>query len=1152
MKKFTLLITVILLMVMNLSAEDRQFYFIAKEARLGSLSTIGSNEKGVYLRWDLIEGNMPTDIVTISLLRAGKDGNTTLLSVGANDIMDSASISKLFQKPKSQRGLFELIDAISKNDSGSCSGANISNIGVKVEGCLQNKMWSFLASRVNFDVARARYRAYLDTTYDKSAGKIKYYLIGKDTSAKHSLVLGEVTVDLSTKREVLAAKDLKQVIESHCNDNRYGLDDARVALNWKNGGANSTEFFANGLMVSGYDIYYTTVTSAVFSESVAAKTDIAKLVKSRGHNALGAVDLSDLHLKKANETLITIGEKDANKSEPLYIESKKELQARSFKPGEKRFYFLVPRDFTGNYGPTVFKEVEIPDLLPPATPINPRVIEKDAKAMLIWDSVNFQNYANYHKNDMHICSTKTIVPNGRVKFIDKNEECSTSVGIVLNFNVAKYYIYRFESAAEAASFEDSNLDGYNDAEESYVQKSDVEKCKLTPSISGAKNYLVRTFNQTTAKTMSFQDATAKTGKVYWYRMVSVTPHGIISQQTAPIRAFIPTRKLLAAPDLNVTYWAPKITLKNQEPNDRVVFDEIKKVKTARLFLQNKHFNLLVSGTKAYISQDVKNLVFTNKQTSEKAYMQFVDMNENVIATRSFIVRDVFTVQANKDGKRELFTIINAKKYFHVLEEEKKLVDGQSVPSGCVTVNFDNEFLNGLNGKGCIETSIAIGNRRYILSNDCHITVQKEICQPAINGDLVSVGVRKVMYNGLYSGSSYINFVPVTNMKPPHKPSLIGITFDKGQKQAVVGIRPQIEKVTGTILSFYKEDNKTQSFMQTITHVGKNNAHKDINATFTNLGVLNDHDVWCVKGKTIGLDGQTSEWSSPICKKVVVTQESEDNLGWPSLGKVAYDEEKLAVSFNSDTQRIELKIGDQNVTLLRDLGVTVNKGDYSSVIAEDKANKAQSLRIIFYKNSDDKEEVERVTIDKYSDNKFYLPSKLEKINNNDNASRIHKVTLEFISNENKPLLDTLEIKGDLIMKMNDAQLEINHKAVVSYKTKEPSDCTVMSTINRLNRRGISYVLYRQTISNGVASNFVQVTPLIEEASCKNGTPDMSNNLVVKRDGIQRSVYIVDRYPYIVGDSYRYAVVMFDAESGEPVSYRLTSPDTLTVREHVQRH
>ncbi len=1147
MQKFTLLITAILLMVMNLSAEDRQFYFIAKEARLGSLSSTASTKEGIYLRWDLIEGNMPSDIATISLIRSEKDRNTTLLSVGANDVMESESISKLFQKPESQRSLFELIDAISKNDSESCSGANISNIGEKVASCLQNNMWSFLASRVNFNVARARYRAYLDTAYDKDLDVVKYYLIGEDIDGKNSLVLGQVRVDLNANKEVLAAQDVEQVIESHCNDNRYGLDDARVALNWKNGGANSTEFFANGLMVSGYDIYYTTKSSKNFGEDRAAKVDIAQLVASREHNAQGVVDLSDLYLKKANETLITIGEKDANKSEPLYIESKEELEKRGFTPGEKRFYFIVPRDFTGNYGPTVFLEVEIPDLLPPVAPINPRVVEKDAKAMLIWDSVNFQNYANYHKNDMRVCSTKTIAPNARVKFVDKNEQCSTSVGIVLNFNVAKYYIYRFESAAEAASFEDADLDGYNDLIESAEQK-----CKITPSISGEKNYLVATFDQANAKTMSFQDPTAKAGKVYWYRMVSVTPHGVISQQTAPIRAFIPKRKLLAAPDLNVTYWAPKIILESEEPNDLIVFDEIKKVKSVRLFIQNKRFNLVLSDTKAYISADVKKLVFTNKETAKKAYIQFVDAQANVIATRSFILHDVFNFEAKKDDTREVLTIVNAKKYFHVVEEQKKLVDGQSIPGDCVTVSFDDEFLDGLNGKGCIETSIAIGNRRYILGTDCHITKEKEICQPSLNGDLVSVGVRKVMYNGLYSGSSYINYVPVLNMKPPHKPSLTGINFDKTQQQAVVGIRPQIEKVTGTMLSFYKEDDKKKSFMQTITHVGENNAHKDINVTFTNLGTLNNDDVWCVKGKTIGLDGQTSEWSSPLCKKVVVVPEAEDNLDWPNLGKVAYDERKLPVSFNANTQRIELKIGDQNVTFLTDLGVTVIDGDYSSVIGEDKANKVQSLRVAFYKNPDDEEAIEYVTIDKASDNKFYLPSKLEKVNNNDVASRVGKVTLEFISNEDKPLFDTLVIKGDGIMRMSDAQLQINHQAVVSYETKEPTDCAVMGTINKLNRGGVSYVLYRQSVSGEVSSNFVQVTPLIEEASCKSGVPDMSNNLVIKKDGVQWSVYIVDRYPYIVGERYRYVLVMFDAESGEPISYRLTSPDTVTVSEHVQRH
>ena len=1139
MKKFTLLIiTMILLIATNLSAEDRQFYFIGKETRLGSLSSMASSQNAIYLRWDLIEGSMPTDIASITLIRVDDDKNSTLLSVTSDEIMEDINISTMYQEPSSQRRLFELITSISKSDDAVCSAANVANIGEKVKACAENDIWSFLASRVDFDVARARYRAYLDTTYNKSASSVEYLLIGKDALNKESIILGKASVNLKDGSEVLAAQDIVQIRTSKCNDNRYGLDDARVALNWKNGGVNTTEFFANGLMISGYDIYYSTLTSNAFKAIQApSDIDLASIVVAKKHNSEGGFDLSENNLMKANETLITIGAQDANDSTQLYIETKDELALRGFLPGEKRFYFIVPRDFTGNYGPTTFYEVEIPDILPPVAPINPRVVEKDAKASLIWNAVNFQNYASYHQNDMKVCSTETILQNSRVKFVDKDEECSVSSGVILNFNVEKYYIYRFSSAAEAAGFEDLDLDGHNDALE-----SDAQKCN-SELLSDGKNYLVGTVEHTNNKTLSYQDSDLLKGRVYWYRIVSATANDIISTQTAPIRAFIPKRELLAAPQVNARYYVSKITTPINEIQDKtMVIDNLSETTKVRLLIKSNSYELPLSEGRANLSAAMQELHFNSTDTSGTGTISFLNGDE-VFASRSFYLSTMFNFDIHKDDFEEYATIRNTKRYFDIDKEQQKVSDGVSVEGGCVEVTFDDEFLEGLSGNGCIETTIAIGNRRYQRSVDCNITQKKEICETSLNGDMVSIGFSKIMHNGLYSSSSYLNFVPTMDLRAPHKPSLVAIVFDKAGQKASVGIRPQIEKVTGTMLSMYKKDEPERSFMQTVTHIGKNNVDEEINAIIEDLGLIVDADIWCVKAKTIGLNGKTSEWSTALCQRVLPLTEEMDNLEWPALGKVSLNEERLPLVFDEDTQRVQITIAAPTVEVETEVGAKVEPGEYTSVIAKDEIDAAKELNVGFYKNE---ELIESVRISKSVDNNFYLPSKSAQIDSSEMARSIDSIVLEFITREDKALFESpIVLKGENVLAMNASQLEVNERVTLENQSTT-NECDLIESINAFNR-DYDYVVYRQSIDEESQSNFVQITPLMQESTCNkvSDTLEMSNNITISSDGTQRVVSVVDRYPYIVGKTYKYVIVFFGKDSGEPVSYTLTSPESIRI-------
>jgi len=328
MKKFMTIMVLLILAIVNLYSADKQFYFIGKYGRLGSISNEANMQTGIYLRWDLIEGSLPSDIKKIKLIRVYD--NRTVLDVDSNDKMSAKQIGDMFQSVGSQRRLFEIINSISKNDNPQCTNANLGNIGTKVLSCLQDNYWSFLASRVNFDIARARYRAYIDNSFDKKRQYIDYILVGIANN-QQQITLGKTRVELKPTM-VLSANDFKQVIESKCNDNRYGLDDYRVGLSWKNGGANSTEFFANGLMVSGYDLYYSTKPAKELDSTFPTTIDMIKIASTINHNSIGELNPKTLrdnfNIAKANETLITIGEKNVDGEKPLYIESMQTLKDR--------------------------------------------------------------------------------------------------------------------------------------------------------------------------------------------------------------------------------------------------------------------------------------------------------------------------------------------------------------------------------------------------------------------------------------------------------------------------------------------------------------------------------------------------------------------------------------------------------------------------------------------------------------------------------------------------------------------------------------------------------------------------------------------------------------------------------------------------------
>ena len=1145
MKKIIYILILLIFMISLGYGSDRQFYFVAKKERLGSLSKIGKSQEGIYLRWDLVEGDMPSEISEIILKRVQNGREDILLDVDANAIMSASEISKLFQNPTSSRRLVEAINFISSSDDPTCSGANLSNISQKIVTCLSDKYWSFLASRVNFDIARARYRAYLDTDYDKNAGKIEYILSAKDSSGTKEITLGKASVDLSKNTSILTAVDFNQTIESHCNDNRYGLDDYKVGLYWKNGGTNPTERFANNILISGYDLYYSTVEAKNFSNP--ENIDIAQLSANLSFDSNGNIDLSAYHLKKANDTLITLGVQDANKSKPIYVESRKELESRGFKPGEERYYFLVPRDFTGNYGKTVVTKVIIPNLLPPIAPINPRVVEKNSKVLLVWNSVNLKNYMKFHKFDLKPCTTKTINPKGRIRFVRKNEVCQNGKGFEANFNVDKYYIYRFDSAYIASKFVDNDLDGYNDLDEPKDTLCDSSK----PTVG--KNYLVATLPATSSDIVKFEDTSVTTSQVYWYRIVSVTKSKVASHMTPPIRAFIPKREILNAPDVNITHNVYKVFLdRDRKYNNQVIGvdetpeDAIK----LRLTMEGKVYILSKEGSLFYLTNQIKERIFKNKNF--RFHAEFLGKNSKVLADGYFKASSIFYFEEIKEiyyqpkleAKEEKiigYKIVSTFNELFLRKIKEEITKVTPVDDGCIDLNFSDEYVDSYKDKGCIQTTINIGNRRYKLYTDCNITKHKKLCLPSKNGDIISVGISYKGYDGINSFSKIVNIIPMS-VPAPNKPSLIDLILDKNSNSAKISIRPKVQKITSTFLLLYNKD-KNITFSKTVPQINENNLSKEINTVIEGLNLIQG-DSWCVKAKAIGLDGQVSEWTTPICKEVLKEGEQPlDYIKWPKLQSVKKLVSNLYTYFDTQAQRVIINLKKVNIDSIKDSKPFVKKQDYSRIVAKDFTQISKTLEIDFYVKN---KKVYHLSLTKNSDDTYKLPRKLDMTT--DKLKEVNYAILTFYDASGQQLfknLNKIEFNKERLLNI------IENQYLISMIVEIRDGCSILNDINEIS----NFVVYRQTILSNGATNFVQVSPLIEKSTCENGKLKLSsNNLRIYKSQTTTSTTIintrilqfVDNYPYIVGEKYRYVLVFFDPVSGEPVNYELTSPEIIEVK------
>ncbi len=621
MRKF-ILIALLIMPSVILGAES-QFYFVGK--------TVVSNDpapnaRHVYLRWDVVEGQLPADVVAFRLIR---NGEKLLGEWRTNAVMDPAAIADLYRGADHQRRKLETITRLNElaSDQGLAFSASqfsktLYELIDPASDATYNPLWAFLGSRTDFNIARARYHGWIDTApvADDGSNFAKYELLGVNASDV-TVRLGYVEIDPTIQQQSIAASGFKQIRISdwRCDLPEGSKDQFTVMLDWNSPGAKViSDRVAAQSYISGFDLYRSTKNLAPV-DNVAPVLDIAALAAAASNDSRGRPQIADL--EKVNVPLIIdsgapstdpewlearqyhierLGGEDQLPAIPRqnipvegkWLEARDQLMRAGLKPGDRRAYYLVPRDFTGNYGPTVATVVEVPLMTRPPAPWNLRAFADQTSSALnlgadaltfTWDEVNLDNYIKMYQGTRLFCNTVEARTSGVLEYVPIGGSCATTPHNAIRLDVRDYRIYRFENFDIAGRFKDSDGDGVEDSHETpdfdnngrvdAFERSAGLQCDTNQQPAGSDpfNYLVYSSTggsvalgrpsliDPSAPAIARMRDTVPAGNkdtVYWYRIVSEAttpfPFGRLSFMSAPQRGLFPDRTPPPEPIVEVT------------------------------------------------------------------------------------------------------------------------------------------------------------------------------------------------------------------------------------------------------------------------------------------------------------------------------------------------------------------------------------------------------------------------------------------------------------------------------------------------------------------------------------------------------------------------------------------------------------------------
>ena len=271
---------------------------------------------------------------------------------------------------------------------------------------------------------------------------------------------------------------------ARCDAPEQGKDHGVVHLTWRNPGSllgapEPNNQFAASLITAGYDLYRTDATIVGAPPAL----DIRALAAGVAHDSNGNVAIPGL-VKVNDQPIVVSGspEKEVRYQSfnAPYFQAKDAaaaLIAAGLQPGDDLGYYLVGRDFTGNYGATAVAvhpvtlspdAVTIPDTRPPPAPWKIRTVQKtygSEEFRLVWDHVDVRNYYSDYQLGRTYCNLETARFDLELTYVAAGEDCETDMNREVPLDIADYLIYRFDTFEEARRFTDTDGDGVSDADE---------------------------------------------------------------------------------------------------------------------------------------------------------------------------------------------------------------------------------------------------------------------------------------------------------------------------------------------------------------------------------------------------------------------------------------------------------------------------------------------------------------------------------------------------------------------------------------------------------------------------------------------------------------------------------------------------------------
>lgn len=566
-------------------ADGDQLYIMAWGGPAGSMSSAGQARTVVYVRWDLVEGILPSDVVRFRLYR----GATRLVDQAAAGVMSADEIRALYLQEGQDRRRLELIDVLNRGrepgqpavGAGNFHTALHAKLLAAAAGDKAAMSFAHLMGRFDVNVAVARGRAFIDAA--PPAGTLTYRLNGV-TAGGAEYSIGSTTANRATRVTPRAPEGLIQVRElGRCDAPDEALSHGTVALDWGHPGAGGPEALGSAVMIAGYDLYR----SVGACGPVVPARDLRAEAAATGHGAAGRVALPGL--VRVNDRPVMISGRPEpgpdgvrrqgtasgfNRAFAQHLETREELEAAGLHPGDRRCYYVVARDLAGNYGDTARVAVEVTnDRTPPApqaAEVFPFNADGDAGDRLLvrWDHLEVPAFYREHRHDHVFCNLETAVAEGRLSFVGPGESCAKGPGGEAYLDVERYLVYRFPGQAEAQAFTDSDGDGVSDADERALQPAPPgpprtfqttlpgTACDAGATPPGATNHRFAVVDATPAtlhtlptgrRVVEIADAEpaqpsvpgAGKDQVYWYRVAAVGRNGRISELGPPVRGVFP-------------------------------------------------------------------------------------------------------------------------------------------------------------------------------------------------------------------------------------------------------------------------------------------------------------------------------------------------------------------------------------------------------------------------------------------------------------------------------------------------------------------------------------------------------------------------------------------------------------------------------------